>query len=354
MGAEQVQLWNLPFRRNAFFTGREEGLARIHALLHAQQAVFVSQPVAISGLGGIGKTQIVIEYAYRYAEEYQCVLWAQADTRETLTTDFVTFAHLLHLPERDAQDQTLTVEGVKQWLAQYAGWLLIFDNADDLSLVDTFLPARYHGHILFTTRTQLMYGRALRVEMDEMNEEEGSRFLLRRIGMLASNTPLTTIPETFRTVATALADALDGLPLVLDQAGAYIEETGCGLQHYLELYQTQRQSLLARRSKYPFDHPEPVATTWSLSFEHVEQANPAAADLLRYCAFLYPDAIPEELITQGASHFGPVLQEAASHPLQFDAAISDLLNYSLLLRLPETSVLSMHRLVQAVLKDEMD
>src|SRR5205807_1677618 len=133
--------------------------------------------------------------------------------------------------------------------------------------------------------------RAERVEMDEMNEEEGARFLLRRIGMLASDAPLSAVPETIRTVATALVNVLDGLPLALDQAGAYIEETGCGLSHYLDLYQMQRQALLGRRSKQPVEHPQPVATTWSLSFERIEQANPAATELLRCCAFLHPDAI---------------------------------------------------------------
>ena len=355
MGTDQVQLWTLPYRRNPYFTGREAVLARVHAFLQTQPAVFVSQPAAISGLGGIGKTQIAIEYAYRYASEYQFVLWMQADTHDTLTSDYVTLAYRLNLPERDTQDVTLTVESVKEWFGQHTGWLLILDNADDLSLVETFLPTRARGHILFTTRTQLIGGRAMRVEMDEMDEVEGACFLLRRIGMLASDAPLSTVPETLRTVATALVNALDGLPLALDQAGAYIEETGCGLPHYLDLYQTQRKTLLARRSKRSTrEHPEPVATTWSLSFERIEQANPAAAELLRGCAFLHPDAIPEELLTEVASHVSPALKEMAADPLRFDEAISELLTYSLLRRLPDTHVLSIHRLVQAVLTDAMD
>ncbi len=207
-GADQVLVWTVPFPRNPFFTGREETLTRIQAFLKAQQTAFVSQPAAISGLGGIGKTQTAIEYAYRYADEYQFVLWVQADSRDTLTTDYIALAHLLNLPERDAQDQTLTVEAIKHWLAHNSGWLLIFDNADDLSLVDAFLPVRYHGHILFTTRTHLVSGRAARVEMDEMNEEEGTQFLLRRIGMLAPEAPLTSVAESPKKVATVLANEL--------------------------------------------------------------------------------------------------------------------------------------------------
>jgi len=124
------------------------------------------------------------------------------------------------------------------------------------------------------------------------------------------------------------------------------------------LYQTRRKELLQRRGGLPTDHPEPVSTTWSLSFQQVEQANPAAADLLRLCAWLAPDAIPEEIITQGAAEpgpeLGPVLTPAASDPFKLNEAIEVLQKFSLLRRDPETKVLSMHRLVQAVLQDGMD
>jgi hypothetical protein len=97
-----------------------------------------------------------------------------------------------------------------------------------------------------------------------------------------------------------------------------------------------------------------VATTWSLSFERVEQVNPLASELLRFCAFLYPEDIPEELITKNAAQLGPVLQAIHAEPLSLDNAIAALLNYSLIRRTPEKGTLSVHRLVQAVLKDAMD
>ena len=102
------------------------------------------------------------------------------------------------------------------------------------------------------------------------------------------------------------------------------------------------------------DHPDPVATTWSLSFEKVEQANPAAAELLRFCAFLAPDAIPEELFPKSAAELGPILEPVASDLSSLNAAIRELLKYSLVHRDPENHTLSIHRLVQEVLKDQMD
>src|SRR5262249_17800934 len=114
-----------------------------------------------------------------------------------------------------------------------------------------------------------------------------------------------------RTLALQLTQELGGLPLALDQAGAYLEETGCTLSAYQQLYRSQRRILLARRGGRIPDHPEPVATTWKLAFERLQADQPAAADLLRLCACLSPDAIPEELLTKGAPHLGEHLAPVA-------------------------------------------
>ncbi len=354
MGREQGPIWNIPFRRNPFFTGRESTFRLINKMLHLEHGSALSQPLAITGLGGIGKTQIAVEYSYRYQDEYHFVLWVQANTHEILTSGFLAIAVLLNLPVKDAQDQGMVVQAVKHWLEEHDKWLLIFDNVDDLSLIDVFLPIRHTGHILFTTRSHIMSGRAHRVEVEEMNTEEGTLFLLRRAGLIAPNISLTSVTEAVHTSAITIVRYLDGFPLALDQAGAYIEEIGCDLSRYLDLYQTRRKELHARRSKRLTDHPEPITSTLSLSFQNVERANPAAAELLRFFAFLHPDTIPEEIITEGALDANSILQLVASDPIKFDEAIVELLNYSLVRRHPETRSLSMHRLVQAVLQDEMD
>ena len=142
------------------------------------------------------------------------------------------------------------------------------------------------------------------------------------------------------------------MPLALDQAAAYMEETGCSLSDYLQLYRTRQADLLQRRGRYTTDHPESVTTTWSLSFEKVQQANPAAADLLRLCAYLDPDAIPEEILTKGASELGPVLQKVANDSFTLHESIGELLKYSFIRRNPDHT-LTIHRLVQAVIRAGM-
>ncbi|MDQ6660772.1 MAG: tetratricopeptide repeat protein, partial [Chloroflexota bacterium] len=349
-----LAVWNVPSRRNPFFMGREEVLTHLHTMLHSGKAAALTSAQAISGLGGIGKTQTAVEYAYRHRDEYQAVLWCRAETRRTLLADFVTIADLLDLPEKREQDQGWVIQAVKLWLQTHKGWLLILDNIEDLALLEDFLPTKSEGHLVLTTRTQVTGPFAQRIDLEQMKLEEGALFLLRRAKLIGPEDCLEEISDTLRVEAREISQMLDGLPLALDQVGAYIEEVGCGLSDYLDRYQTQRAALLNRRGNLIADHPESVSATFSLSFEKVEQANPAAADLLRLCAFLDPDAIPEEIITEGSSELSSILQPIASNPVALDETFATLRHYSLLHRNPATRTLTIHRLAQAVLKEGMD
>ncbi len=348
-----TSVWNVPFLHNPFFTGREDILARIRAHFQTGQVTALSQPQAMSGLGGIGKTQIAIEYAHCYRHDYQTILWTRADNREALISGFVSIAYLLNLPQKEEQDQVRVVQAVLRWLTTQVGWLLILDSADDLTIIREFLPTAFNGHILLTTRSQALGNLASRLEVNTMDGEVGMLLLVRRAGLIALDAPLEAASPTDLALARDITEELGGLPLALDQAGAYVEETQCGLARYLQLYQTRRAALLERRGGVVPDHPESVATTWSLSFEKIEQRSSAAADLLRLCAFLHFNAIPEEIIIQGAFHLGPWLSSVKEDPLLFDEIIAILGAYSLIRREPNSMTLSIHRLVQAVIRDAM-
>jgi tetratricopeptide (TPR) repeat protein len=346
-------VWNIPSPRNPFFIGREDILFQLRTQLQTGRATALSQPQAITGLGGIGKTQIAVEYAYRFHQEYQAVLWARADSQEALTSSYVAIAGLLTLAERDAQDQAITVQAVKRWLQTHSKWLLILDNADELALVPEFLPPALGGHLLLTTRAQAMGRLANRIEVSTFPPEQGALFLLRRASLLTPDAPLEQALPREQELALQMTQELGGLPLALDQAGAYLEETGYGLSEYQQIYQQHRVELLKERRGLVADHPESVATTWSLSFARVEQKNPAAAELLRLCAYLSPDAIAEEIITQGAPFLGTLLAPVAADTFLLGQAIETLRAYSLIGRDPSARTLSLHRLVQAVLRDTL-
>jgi tetratricopeptide (TPR) repeat protein len=301
----------------------------------------------------VGKTQTAIRYAEEHRAEYRAVLWTGADSREALVSGFAAIAELLELPESKSRDQALAVDAVKRWLKAKSGWLLIFDNADDLRLAAEFMPRDRKGHVLLTTQAHATGTLAQRLEVCQMDEKEGALLLLRRAGILEKGAKLSDAEESDRELAQKIAGKLGGLPLALDQAGAYLEETGSGLGDYLALYQQRSAELLREQRGLGSEHPSVDATFW-LSFEKVEKTNPAAGALLRLCAFLEPDAIPEEIFSQGASELGPILGQAAAAPFLLDRAIEATSTYSLLRRDAKSRTVSVHRLIQAVIKNRMD
>ena len=351
---EPTTVWNVPYRRNPFFTGRESVLTQLHKYFTQTRTAALTQPAAITGLGGIGKTQIAVEYAYRYKDEHNEVLWVNATSRETLTESFVSIAGLLTLPVKDEQDQRLTIAAVQQWFVTHRKWLLILDNADDSTLVGAFLPPGDHGHILLTTRRRAWGTLAQGFEVEKMGQMEGMLFLLRRAKVL--RTPHTLLAEAShadQTMAQAIVQELDGLPLALDQAGAYIEETPSTVEGYLKAYRHRQQEILQERANEQNTYPASVATTWSLNFEQVERLNAAAADLLRCLAFLAPDAIPEEMIVAGACELGHQLQTLADDETLLDTPMRVLGRFSLVQRQTDNRLLFIHRLVQAVFRGIM-
>ena len=338
--------WNVPLARNPFFTGRT------HILEQLLVALAHGGAVALTGLGGIGKTQIAAEYAYRQQAHYQAVLWVRADSRESLIAGFVSLAGLLDLPEQAAREQEQAVAAVQRWLTDNSDWLLVLDNADEVEWVRPFLPANIQGSVLITTRAQALGGIARPRPVTPLTPAEGTLLLLRRAGLVDPDAALENAPAAEQAQAQALAEALAGLPLALDQAGAFIEETQTTLAEYLQLYRQEGRWLRAKRGQLAIDHPS-VAATFSLAFAKVVAANPAAAELVRFCALLYP-MIPEEIFTSGASELGEVLSPILSQPLGLVELRRDACRFSLLQRDAPHQQLLIHPVVQAVLKDEME
>ena len=381
-------LWMVPYGRNPYFTGRDGVLTTLYRQMHEGQTAAISQTQAISGLGGIGKTQTAVEYAYRYRDDYRYVFWVGADTELELTSGYVAIAQTLNLPLKDAENQDETVQYVRLWLSREEGWLLIFDNADQPDLVQPFLPREIQGHILVTSRAQDFQdlGIVQPVTMETLNPEEAVEFLLTRTGYphpvgahprvrptqgtepvtdppSGQNPPVTDpgqsrgIAPTEYTAATALAAELGYLPLALEQAAAYIVTNRVPFNDYLNSYRKQRLKRLEKAKPKLGHYADSVATTWALNLKEVQKAAPAAAALLNYCAFLHADAIPFNLFTQGAAELGEplstALADAADDLLDLYDLLNPLCSYSLIRVEPESESFSLHRLVQEVIRAEL-
>jgi tetratricopeptide (TPR) repeat protein len=335
-----------------FFTGREDVLTKLEEMLAVTGTTVLGQRQAISGLGGIGKTQTAIEYARRHKADYQAQLWAVAQSKESLISDFVAIARLLGLRESNAEDQAFTVRAVKGWLENNTNWLLILDNADDLVIIEDFLPETPSGHLIVTSRAQVFdrIGVLNPIELDEMTPEDARTFLLMRTGR-------HDVGSAEEAAIEQLAMELDYLPLALEQAAAYMKELRSSSRDYLDSYRRRGLELL-EKGHAGGKYRKSVRTTWSLNFQQVEEASAASAELLRLSAFLNPDRIPVELISKGAMHLGPDLSSAlcnvASDPLALDELLRPLIQYSLIHRDREAKTYDIHRLVQVVLREGMD
>jgi len=349
----RLPIKNLPEERNNFFSDREGILEDLYHIFSSNTSSIFPVPLALSGLGGIGKTQIALEYAYRFADEYQYTLWVRSSSRESLVHDFVHLSELLRLRERSEQNHNEIVIAVKRWLQSNAGWLLIFDSVEDLEAISDFIPIGGKGHILLTTRFQDLGTIAQYMVVDTLDPRAGATLLLRRTHTIALDAEFYSVSQINREQAEEISKRMGGLPLALDQAGAYINKHAWSLQKYLECYDIQSLELLKERGSLPFSHPEPVVTTWLLSFKKVTQANPLASELLCLCAFLSPDQIPEEILTKGSGYLGPSLASIATDPIKLDDAIMELRKLSFISRNPIMETLRVHELVQAVLREMM-
>jgi tetratricopeptide (TPR) repeat protein len=341
---------NVPYARNPYFTGRNTILHNLHEALSKNSITAITQGYAISGLGGIGKTQTAVEYTYRYRSEYRSIFWVRAETEVALQAGFVEIAKLLDLPEKDATNPADTAQAVKHWLEHTSGWLLIFDNADAPELLKTYYPRTPRGHILLTSRAQLFdtLGIDTTYALEKMAPEEAMDFLFTRTKRSQSD-------PAEQHAAGQVARELGYLPLALEQAAAYITAKSARFQDYFASFQQQRLALLNKAQPRTGEYPASVASTWALNFQEIEHG-PVAADLLRVSAFLSPDAIPLELITEGASQLGPVLAKAlatSQDPLALNEALEPLTRYSLIRLDVESQTYSIHRMVQEVVKDQM-
>ncbi len=335
---------NVPYRRNPYFTGRAEVLERMAVALRES----AGQPVAICGMGGMGKTQLALEYMYRHQNAYRAILWARAESYETLFADFLEIARELGLPEAGETDAQRAVKAVTRWLASEQNWLLALDNIEEYELMQRFILPASQGHILLTTQARASGTYAQAIELGKLTQEEGARLLLRRCKRQEWNSVLdaTSDAEADFIEASDICTMLDGLPLAIDQAGAYIEESGCSLYLYMQRYQAQRAALLRQRGTYSTLHPEPVSATVLLALEKVEPAT--AIELLKLCAYLRVDGIDEEMLA-GADFFPSSIEEGE----HLDGFITALRRYSLIARQGDERTLTLHRLVQAVVIDAM-
>jgi tetratricopeptide (TPR) repeat protein len=330
-------IWNVPYNRNPNFTGREGALTGLREALAGKNPLTRAQ--AVHGLGGMGKTQLALEYAYRHRNHYAIIWWVRAEEPTTLINDFLRLGPWLSGGTVEQSPPEILCDAIRRALDRRSDWLLLLDNAPGPQAVSHILPQGRSGNLLITSRNPNWRGIAQPVHLGSWERPEAIEFLMKRTGLNDENDS-----------ANQLADALGDLPLALEQAGACIEQAHITVGDYLNRYQTHRQELL--RIVPPIsDYPDTVATTWDISFDKVRSALPAAGDLLNLCAFLGGDAVSRELLTQNSHAIPYPLASAVVNPVALDGTIASLLAYSLVEA--NQQAISLHRLVAAVTRDRL-
>ncbi len=340
-------LENIPYKHNRFFTDREDILERIHHDFLSQRMQEETRFQALTGSIGIGKTQIALVYAQRYEAEYQVCFWIDATTDLSLYESMVSLAELLKFPEQDRADDQCLYRAIKRWLQNNDQWLLVLDNLSNMAYLDAFIPPRSHGHVLITTLRQTLELFTYPILVPPMDQNDCTHFLLSRAGIID-----TPIKEADYRNAQAIIDETDRVSLVLDQAGAYIEETCCGLERYLGLYRDRAGSLLAQRGRSGYTHQEPIEVAISLTLDKVADELPEALTLLRLFAFLQRDAIPTDLLADGTVALDGPLRALAGDDLA-SRAIFVLRQFSLIQHSTRTNTFTINRVVQTIVREKM-
>lgn len=329
--------WNVPHARNPAFTGREDLVAQLGSVLGQGGQEQSGPPAqAIHGLGGVGKTQLAVEFAYRHAAEYDTVWWLRAGDPVTLASDYAGLAGALRLPEAASVDQPGAIAAVRRWLEREGRrWLLVFDNADRPADLDPYLPRTGAGRVLITSPSPTWPARVGPLAVPVLPPADAVAFLLKRTGQKDGAT------------AAVLAEELGHLPLALEQAAAYVAARGLTLAGYLERFRAQRLEVLERGE--PTDYRASVATTWELALRGAAEQALGAAELLGLCAFFAPDVIPLDVVSSHAEVLPDPLRTVARDPVALDDAVVALRRYSLV-EAPDDRTLSVHRLVQLVVR----
>jgi tetratricopeptide (TPR) repeat protein len=323
-------VWNLA-RRNLGFTGRDGMLNGLHDALRGGSRVAVQ---ALHGIGGVGKTQLALEYAHRFAGEYELAWWIPSEQPELISDHLSALALKLGLVSAGTASPE-AVEMLQGHLRRHGRWLLIFDNAEDRDALARLLPDG-PGHQLITSRNHHWTGVAQPIDVDVFSRAES-------VALVQSHLPQLKDDDADR-----LADALDDLPLAVGQAVDLIAETRLPVDAYLRNLATHTADLMGE-GRPPGGYPVPLAASVALTAERLHAADPAAWQLLLLCARLGPEPIPADLFTTRPDLLPGPLRKVAAKPVAFARAVSKIGSYGLA-RLTETGPV-LHRLVQAILRD---
>ncbi|MFG1610637.1 FxSxx-COOH system tetratricopeptide repeat protein [Actinoplanes sp. NPDC049265] len=336
-------VWGNVPPRNPHFTGRQAMLDDLSDRLRKTDLTAVL-PQAIHGMGGVGKSQLAVEYVYRHQGEYDVIWWISAERPQQILAALAELAQYLDLPV--GPEANAAVPAVREALRlgrPYGNWLLVFDNAEDLEAVQSVVPTGGRGKVLVTSRNADWSLQGNSLEVDVFSRDESVNLLRRRD------------PDIADEDAVRLAEALGDLPLAIEQAAAWRVATGMTAAEYLELLRDRVELLDATASP---GYERSVAAAWTMSLDRLREANPAAMRLLEICSFFAPEPISRAFFSNAGASPGQdpnqPFEQALRDPIKLNKAFRDIQRYALARINHRTGTIELHRLVQAVVREGVD
>ena len=341
-GGSWPQILEIP-ARNINFTGREQDLRQLRAELRARGVAVVS-PLTLRGLGGVGKTQVALEYAHRFKADYDLVWWMKCDQAQYVDASLADLGQEMRrvfgasVPEEGSVAEVAgeVLHLLQNWESRR--WLLIYDNADDIDAVRPLL-ASGPGHVLITSRNAgwVEHGRTLSI--DVFTREESLEHLRQRI---------PAIPEA---EANQVAEVLGDLPLAVATAGAWLAETGNPVEQYLHRLEQQPARTLSLSQVS--DEPVEVSKTWDVSLDQLEAASPAAARLFAFCSVMAPDISLDLIYSKTMAALLAPLERTFSDSMLIGKHVRQIDRLALIKLDTNSRQIQVHRLVQAVVRERM-
>lgn len=337
------------FGQNKYFTGRKRVLKEIDMLFSQEEVTAVNICQTISGLGGVGKTQLAVEYCYRYGGNYKDVVWfITADSPMSIYNGFLEFALELkiQLPKEFKVEDLQCV--IRKWLVEHEKWLLIFDNLDNYGDIEPYLPNVLNGHFIITTRdTHIDIG--FKYSLGVFLETDAIEFLKKRI---CGHGEIKEYDyQDFTLKAPLLARRLGFLPLALEQAGAYISIVKCSISEYLDLLNEYGLEVFSddEPSSQPIFYQKVISTTWNISIKNI--THEGAKQLFYLCAYMASDNIPVDFFVKLQNKLPSPIRDDLANRLSKNRIVTELRNYSL--TSGNAEYICMHQLVQEVVRTDL-
>jgi tetratricopeptide (TPR) repeat protein len=334
--SDALRIWGGIPIRNPDFTGRESLLLALQRSLETRSKASVL-PHALHGFGGVGKTQLAVEYAYRFADRYDLVWWIPAEQQSLVLQSLVDLGRQLGVPvtEDFTQASSLVIDALSSTGLR---WLLVYDNANEPDDLAHLIPST-GGHVILTSRNQTWSNVWDAIEVNIFERPE-SVALIRKRGTGISFDD-----------ADRLAEKLGDLPLALDQAASWQSATSMPVAEYLELFDQHVRELLSEGK--PATYPTTIAALVKLAFQRLQNDAPAVAQLLEMFAIFGAEPISVDLLRRGrnaniSAPLGPALRD----PIRLGRIVRDLRKYGLAKVDPDNRI-QVHRLFQLVLSDEL-